>query len=85
MSTEDAKRLAIKEEQYDPGYEDAYGGAYVERGPEGSQAENQSNGHCTFSSAENTGKSFRYVSLRASSDSPNIHLQSSALMVSSFR
>lgn len=59
ISTEDAKRLAIKEEQYDPGYEDAYGGAYVERGPEGSQAESQSNGHCTFSSAENTGKSFR--------------------------
>lgn len=54
LAKEDAKRLAIKEEQYDPGYEDAYGGAYVERGPEGSQAENQSNGHCTFSSAENT-------------------------------
>ncbi|XP_005460026.1 G/T mismatch-specific thymine DNA glycosylase isoform X1 [Oreochromis niloticus] len=54
LAKEDAKRLAIKEEQYDPGYEDAYGGAYVERGPEGSQAESQSNGHCTFSSAENT-------------------------------
>uniref|UniRef100_A0A3Q4HC80 G/T mismatch-specific thymine DNA glycosylase n=1 Tax=Neolamprologus brichardi TaxID=32507 RepID=A0A3Q4HC80_NEOBR len=39
LAKEDAKRLAIKEEQYDPGYEDAYGGAYVERGPEGSQAE----------------------------------------------
>lgn len=54
LAKEDAKRLAIKEEQYDPGYEDAYGGAYVERGPEGSQAESQSNGHCTFSSAKNT-------------------------------
>lgn len=56
-STEDAKRLAIKEEQYDPGYEDAYGGAYVERGPEEgqAQAQSQTNGHCTFSSAENTG------------------------------
>ncbi|XP_030586464.1 G/T mismatch-specific thymine DNA glycosylase isoform X2 [Archocentrus centrarchus] len=53
LAKEDAKRLAIKEEQYDPGYEDAYGGAYVERGPEGSHAESQSNGHCTFSSAEN--------------------------------
>ncbi len=51
ISTEDAKRMAIKEEQYDPGYEDAYGGAYVERGPEGGQT----NGHCTFSSVENTG------------------------------
>uniref|UniRef100_A0A3B4FTH8 G/T mismatch-specific thymine DNA glycosylase n=1 Tax=Pundamilia nyererei TaxID=303518 RepID=A0A3B4FTH8_9CICH len=44
LAKEDAKRLAIKEEQYDPGYEDAYGGAYVERGPEGSQAESQTDG-----------------------------------------
>ena len=56
-STEDAKRLAIKEENYDPGYEDAYGGAYAERGPEGAQAPTQTNGHCTFSTAENTGNS----------------------------
>ncbi|XP_039990129.1 thymine DNA glycosylase, tandem duplicate 1 isoform X2 [Xiphias gladius] len=56
LAKEDAKRLAIKEEQYDPGYEDAYGGAYVERGPEEgqAQAQSQTNGHCTFSSAENT-------------------------------
>lgn len=47
--------MAIKEEQYDPGYEDAYGGAYAERGPEGDQAPSQTNGHCTFSTAENTG------------------------------
>ncbi|XP_070827783.1 thymine DNA glycosylase, tandem duplicate 1 isoform X1 [Chaetodon trifascialis] len=53
LAKEDAKRMAIKEEQYDPGYEDAYGGAYVERGPEGDQAQSQTNGHCTFSSAEN--------------------------------
>lgn len=53
--TEDAKRLAIKEEQYDPGYEDAYGGAYVEKTAEEGQAEGQSNGHCSFSSAENKG------------------------------
>lgn len=51
IPTEDAKRLAIKEEQYDPGYEDAYGGAYVVGGPKESQA----NGHCTFSAAENSG------------------------------
>lgn len=55
IPTEDAKRLAIKEEQYDPGYEDAYGGAYVERGPEGNQGQSQVNGHCTFASAENAG------------------------------
>lgn len=47
--------MAIKEEQYDPGYEDAYGGAYAERGPEGGQTQSQTNGHCTFSSGENTG------------------------------
>ncbi|MBN3313971.1 TDG glycosylase, partial [Atractosteus spatula] len=41
---EDAKKMAIKEEQYDPGYEAAFGGAYGEVGPE-------SNGHCNFSSA----------------------------------
>ncbi|KAG9329623.1 hypothetical protein JZ751_003458 [Albula glossodonta] len=29
---EDAKRMAIKEEMYDPGYEMAYGGAYSETG-----------------------------------------------------
>ncbi|KAG7221111.1 hypothetical protein INR49_017552 [Caranx melampygus] len=50
LAKEDAKRLAIKEEQYDPGYEDAYGGAYVEKGPGGEQAQN---GHCTFSSVGN--------------------------------
>ncbi|XP_037538484.1 thymine DNA glycosylase, tandem duplicate 1 [Nematolebias whitei] len=53
LAKEDAKRLAIKEEQYDPGYEDAFGGAYMKKGPEDSQAEHQLNGHCTFSSAEN--------------------------------
>ena len=48
--------MAIKEEQYDPGYEDAYGGAYAEKGPEGEPAPSQTNGHCTFSSVENRGK-----------------------------
>uniref|UniRef100_A0A3Q1G3S8 G/T mismatch-specific thymine DNA glycosylase n=1 Tax=Acanthochromis polyacanthus TaxID=80966 RepID=A0A3Q1G3S8_9TELE len=54
LAKEDAKRMAIKEEQYDPGYEDAYGGAYAERGPEEGQAGGKTNGHCTFSTAENT-------------------------------
>ncbi|XP_017288326.1 G/T mismatch-specific thymine DNA glycosylase isoform X1 [Kryptolebias marmoratus] len=54
LAKEDAKRLAIKEEQYDPGYEDAYGGAYMEKGPEERQAESQTNGRCTFSSAGNS-------------------------------
>ena len=68
MVTEDAKRMAVKEEAYDPGYEAAYGGAYVEPGAEpgaepgpgpgaGAEAEaGQSNGHCTFSSNAEIGK-----------------------------
>lgn len=54
LAKEDAKRMAIKEEQYDPGYEDAYGGAYAERGPGEGQGQSQTNGHCTFSTTENT-------------------------------
>ncbi|XP_059191328.1 thymine DNA glycosylase, tandem duplicate 1 isoform X2 [Centropristis striata] len=54
LAKEDAKRMAIKEETYDPGYEDAYGGAYAERGAEGGAEQSQTNGHCTFSTAENT-------------------------------
>lgn len=49
--TEDAKRMAIKEEQYDPGYEVAFGGAYGESAPEGGQ----SNGYCNFSTSEEKG------------------------------
>lgn len=49
-STEDAKRMAIKEEQYDPGYEDAYGGEYAEGG--GAEPKETSNGHCAFSSGK---------------------------------
>lgn len=44
--------MAIKEEQYDPGYEDAYGGAYTEGGAKG---QSHTNGHCTFSSAGPSG------------------------------
>nr|XP_014436533.1 G/T mismatch-specific thymine DNA glycosylase isoform X1 [Pelodiscus sinensis] len=31
LAQEDAKKMAVKEEKYDPGYEAAYGGAYSER------------------------------------------------------
>ncbi|XP_026116667.1 G/T mismatch-specific thymine DNA glycosylase-like isoform X2 [Carassius auratus] len=48
LAKEDAKRMAIKEEQYDPGYETAFGGAYGELVPEGGQ----SNGYCSFSTSE---------------------------------
>ncbi|XP_034005154.1 thymine DNA glycosylase, tandem duplicate 1 isoform X1 [Trematomus bernacchii] len=54
LAKEDAKKAAIKEEQYDPGYEDAYGGAYGEQGPDGEPVPPPTNGHCTFSTAENT-------------------------------
>lgn len=30
MCPEDAKKMAVKEEKYDPGYEAAYGGVYGE-------------------------------------------------------
>lgn len=58
-STEDAKRLAIKEEQYDPGYEDAYGGTYTDRGAGGGPDQNQTNGHCAFSSGNVPSHSVR--------------------------
>ncbi|KAA0724430.1 G/T mismatch-specific thymine DNA glycosylase [Triplophysa tibetana] len=48
MAKEDAKRMAIKEEQYDPGYETAFGGAYGETAPD----MGQSNGFCNFASEE---------------------------------
>uniref|UniRef100_A0A8C2FMN5 G/T mismatch-specific thymine DNA glycosylase n=1 Tax=Cyprinus carpio TaxID=7962 RepID=A0A8C2FMN5_CYPCA len=48
LAKEDAKRMAIKEEQYDPGYETAFGGAYGEPATEGGQ----SNGYCSFSTSE---------------------------------
>ncbi|NWZ09014.1 TDG glycosylase, partial [Agelaius phoeniceus] len=31
LAQEDAKKMAVKEEKYDPGYEAAYGGAYCDR------------------------------------------------------
>lgn len=40
---EDAKKMAVKEEKYDPGYEAAYGGAYCDRAPYESE-------QCNFSS-----------------------------------
>ncbi|CAD7681245.1 unnamed protein product [Nyctereutes procyonoides] len=43
LAQEDAKKMAVKEEKYDPGYEAAYGGAYTE---------NPCNGDpCSFSSS----------------------------------
>ncbi|XP_051886403.1 G/T mismatch-specific thymine DNA glycosylase-like isoform X2 [Pristis pectinata] len=41
----EAKKMAIKEEKYDPGYEAAYGGAYIEKSTE-------NNGQCNFATTE---------------------------------
>ncbi|KAJ8382738.1 hypothetical protein SKAU_G00035160 [Synaphobranchus kaupii] len=54
LAKEDAKRMAIKEEQYDPGYENAFGGTYSEAGGEAGGGAEQSNGHCSFSTAGDT-------------------------------
>ncbi|OPJ80195.1 hypothetical protein AV530_002575 [Patagioenas fasciata monilis] len=43
LAQEDAKKMAVKEEKYDPGYKTAYGGAYCDRAPHGSK-------QCHFSS-----------------------------------
>ncbi|XP_025029102.1 G/T mismatch-specific thymine DNA glycosylase isoform X3 [Python bivittatus] len=42
LAQEEAKKMAVKEEKYDPGYEAAYGGAYGEK----TTSENE---QCTFS------------------------------------
>uniref|UniRef100_A0A3P9NDD6 Uncharacterized protein n=1 Tax=Poecilia reticulata TaxID=8081 RepID=A0A3P9NDD6_POERE len=72
LAKEDAKRLAIKEEQYDPGYEDAYGGAYVERGAEEGQANSQTNGHCTLTSTANSGNHGQWMTQSFADEIPNI-------------
>lgn len=48
VSPEDAKKMAVKEEKYDPGYEAAYGGVYSDRTVHESE-------QCNFSS-DGTGK-----------------------------
>ncbi|XP_048885452.1 G/T mismatch-specific thymine DNA glycosylase-like [Brienomyrus brachyistius] len=51
MAKEDAKKMAIKQEQYDPGYEAAFGGAYGEVEPGASQSASQ----CSFSCGKEQG------------------------------
>ncbi|XP_051545234.1 G/T mismatch-specific thymine DNA glycosylase-like isoform X2 [Myxocyprinus asiaticus] len=52
LAKEDAKRIAVKEEQYDPGYEAAFGGTYGDPAPD----IGQSNGYCNFSTSEETAQ-----------------------------
>lgn len=51
-SPEDAKKMAVKEEKYDPGYEAAYGGAYCDRATYDTD-------HCSLSS-NGTGSNPQY-------------------------
>ncbi|XP_061494863.1 G/T mismatch-specific thymine DNA glycosylase isoform X1 [Rhineura floridana] len=62
LAQEDAKKMAVKEEKYDPGYEAAYGGASGEKTTsDGEQCNLPSNG--TATSAEySSGSSFGDVS-----------------------
>lgn len=55
LAQEDAKKMAVKEEKYDPGYEAAYGGAYGENPCNGEPCGIASNG-LTAHSAEPRGE-----------------------------
>lgn len=72
LLAEDAKKMAVKEEKYDPGYEAAYGGAYCDRAPYGSE-------QCSFSS-DGTGK----VWCLGHSQSENHDLQTSIVLSAAF-
>ncbi|XP_025029101.1 G/T mismatch-specific thymine DNA glycosylase isoform X1 [Python bivittatus] len=63
LAQEEAKKMAVKEEKYDPGYEAAYGGAYGEK----TTSENE---QCTFS-ANGTATSMEYSSGSSFGDVPN--------------
>ncbi|XP_016849140.1 G/T mismatch-specific thymine DNA glycosylase isoform X2 [Anolis carolinensis] len=60
LAQEDAKKMAVKEEKYDPGYEAAYGGAYGdEAAPESEPCNFPSNGTATateYSSSSSFGE-----------------------------
>nr|XP_060632880.1 G/T mismatch-specific thymine DNA glycosylase isoform X1 [Anolis sagrei ordinatus] len=60
LAQEDAKKMAVKEEKYDPGYEAAYGGAYGEETtPESEPCNFPSNGTATateYSSSSSFGE-----------------------------
>lgn len=53
LAQEDAKKMAVKEEKYDPGYEAAYGGAYCDRATYDTD-------HCSLSSNGTAGSNPQY-------------------------
>ncbi|XP_054844623.1 G/T mismatch-specific thymine DNA glycosylase isoform X2 [Eublepharis macularius] len=63
LAQEEAKKMAVKEEKYDPGYEAAYGGAYSER----TSGETEP---CNFSS-NGTASNAEYSSGSSFGDVPN--------------
>ncbi|XP_032638290.1 G/T mismatch-specific thymine DNA glycosylase isoform X1 [Chelonoidis abingdonii] len=64
LAQEDAKKMAVKEEKYDPGYEAAYGGAYSERTP-------YEHEQCNFASNETEVNNLGYSGGSSFGDIPN--------------
>ncbi|NWW43816.1 TDG glycosylase, partial [Pedionomus torquatus] len=64
LAQEDAKKMAVKEEKYDPGYEAAYGGAYCDRAPYESE-------QCDFSSNGTAASNLQYCEGSSFGEVPN--------------
>uniref|UniRef100_A0A8C3D9U4 G/T mismatch-specific thymine DNA glycosylase n=1 Tax=Corvus moneduloides TaxID=1196302 RepID=A0A8C3D9U4_CORMO len=64
LAQEDAKKMAVKEEKYDPGYEAAYGGAYCDRAPYDTE-------QCSFSSNGAAGVNPQYCEGSSFGEVPN--------------
>ncbi|XP_048356302.1 G/T mismatch-specific thymine DNA glycosylase isoform X1 [Sphaerodactylus townsendi] len=58
LAQEDAKKMAVKEEKYDPGYEAAYGGAYSEKTANESEPCNFSSNGAASNAECSSGSSF---------------------------
>ncbi|NXL71703.1 TDG glycosylase, partial [Leptocoma aspasia] len=64
LAQEDAKKMAVKEEKYDPGYEAAYGGAYCDRAPYDTE-------QCSLSSNGTAGSNPQYCEGSSFGEVPN--------------
>ncbi|XP_038247816.1 G/T mismatch-specific thymine DNA glycosylase isoform X1 [Dermochelys coriacea] len=64
LAQEDAKKMAVKEEKYDPGYEAAYGGAYSEKTP-------YEHEQCNFASNGTEANNLDYSGGSSFGDIPN--------------
>ncbi|XP_026513379.1 G/T mismatch-specific thymine DNA glycosylase isoform X1 [Terrapene carolina triunguis] len=64
LAQEDAKKMAVKEEKYDPGYEAAYGGAYSEKTP-------YEHEQCNFTSNGTEANNLGYSGGSSFGDIPN--------------